>query len=134
MARHEFLRKDDTAAGLALYLAVHICAEEAPEETVVVIAQHDDVSADPPRCVHNRMSRLARRPNQLRLEAGCRQAVARLREMRDHVRRRRKRVSLVRRDVVQRPKIARHVEIEREIRNAQDGDAPVRVTRWLGGS
>ena len=53
----------------------------------------------------------------------------RLCQLCDDVRRRGQRLAFVRRDVIQRPEVARHVEVERHIRHTQDGDAAARLVR-----
>jgi hypothetical protein len=40
--------EDHVAAGVALHLGIHIDAEQAPERSVVMLAEHDHVSAEPP--------------------------------------------------------------------------------------
>ena len=100
----------------------------------MVLAEDDGVGADPPRGVDDRTPRLAGGPHQVRVEARLGQPLARLAQVRDDVRRRREGRALVRRDVVQRPEVARPLRVERQLLDADDGDPRRRVARLRDGA
>jgi hypothetical protein len=123
------LREDHLAAGLALYSDVDVGSEEVSEEPVVVLAEHDHVSADPPCRLQDLPTWLSCRPHQVRVDPGRRQPVASLREMSHHVRRRRQGTPFARRDVAERSEVTRNTQVEWNVRHAQHRDVPVRLAR-----
>src|SRR5262249_46238925 len=100
------------------------------EETVVVLAEHDRPCLDALGGLDDLVSGLAGGPGEIGANAGRREDLACLLQVRYDVGRRRERSALARRDVVERSVVARVLWVERHVRDAYDGEAPVRGPRF----
>jgi hypothetical protein len=95
----------------------------------VVLAEDDHLRADLLRRLDDRPARFSGRPDQVRLKPSRGKPFARLCQVRDYFRRRRQRLAFVWGDVIQRPEVTRHIEVERHVRHAQDGDTAAQLVR-----
>src|SRR6478609_3880617 len=99
------LGEDHLATGFTLHLGVHICAEEVPQEPVMVLAEDDDLRADLLRRLDDCPSGVSDLPDQVRFEPGRGEPFAGFCQMRDDVRRWGQRLAFIGRDVVERSEI-----------------------------
>ena len=110
---------DHGAAELALDRGGHVRAEEAGEEPVVVLAEHDDVGPRVACRVDDRPSRLTRSPHEVGRQTRGLDLLARLREQPDQLGRRRDRLALPVGDVVEGAEEPVDLGVERDL---EDGE------------
>jgi hypothetical protein len=118
--------KDHGAAELTLDLGCDVCAEESGQEAVMVLAEDHDIDSGVACRVDDRASRLAGGPHEVGPQAGRLDAVARLREQPDQLRRRSNRLPFPVGDVVEGAEVPVDLRIERDLEDREDDetDAP----------